>query len=147
MLVLITLWRLLLLEVSRCERANRRHNRETAARNPEARLTLARAQMTIDAHDHRACYEERKLVEKAKRRLELAERKVVAVRRWNMELRKEVEEFEVQSAKLQHYLESELPRALAALDRMAGALEKYLQPSLPGDAAPPAATAPSEAAP
>lgn len=95
----------------------------------EARLTLARAAATIDPNDHRACYEERKQLEKAKRRLELAEGKVAAVRRWKMELRKEVEELEVQSAKLQHYLEADLSRAIAALSRMADAVDRYVQPT------------------
>jgi hypothetical protein len=95
----------------------------------EARLALARAQATIDPNDHRSCYEERKQLDKAKRRLELAESKVVAVRRWKLELRKEVEELEVQSAKLQQYLESDLVAAIAALARMAEALDRYVQPS------------------
>lgn len=124
-----------------------REARKAADAVSEAKQALARAQTTIDAQEHRACYEERKLLEKAKRRLELAERKVIAVRRWNMELRKEVEEFQVQSAKLQHYLEGELPQARASLDRMAGALEKYIQPSpAGGDSAPPQAV-PAEAPP
>lgn len=108
----------------------------------EARLTLARAQATIDPNDHRSCYEERKQLDKAKRRLELAESKVVAVRRWKQELRKEVEELEVQSAKLQHYLDSDLAAAMAALVRMADALDLYIQPSHTSDSA----SGPSESA-
>jgi len=99
----------------------------------EARLTLARAQATIDPNDHRSCYEERKQLDKAKRRLELAESKVAAVRRWKLELRKEVEELEVQSAKLQNYLDSDLSQAVLALGRMADALERYVQPSRTSD--------------
>ena len=121
--------------------------RQAADGVSEAKLALARAQTTIDVDDHRACYEERKLLEKAERRLETAERKLVAVRRWKVDLRKEVEEFEVQSAKLQHFLEGELPRALAELDRMAGALEKYVRVSRPGGDTPPAGPAAAEAAP
>jgi chromosome segregation ATPase len=99
----------------------------------EARLTLSRASATIDPNDHRSCYDERKQLEKAKRRLELAEAKVAAVRRWKMELRKEVEELEVQSAKLQHYLETDLSRAIAALARMADAADRYVQPGSAGE--------------
>jgi hypothetical protein len=95
----------------------------------EARLTLARAQATIDPNDHRSCYEERKQLDKAKRRLALAESKVAAVRRWKQELRKEIEELEVQSAKLQLYLDSDLSQAIAGLGRMADALDRYVQPS------------------
>jgi len=108
----------------------------------EARLTLARAQATTDPNDHRSCYEERKQLDKAKRRLELAESKVVAVRRWKLELRKEVEELEVQSAKLQNYLDSDLSQAILALARMADALDRYVQPSRTGDTA----AAPAESA-
>jgi hypothetical protein len=99
----------------------------------EARLTLARAQATIDPNDHRSCYEERKQLDKAKRRLELAESKVAAVRRWKLELRKEVEELEVQSAKLQNYLDSDLSAAVLALGRMADAVDRYVQPSRTSD--------------
>ena len=101
----------------------------------EARLTLARASSTVDPNDHRSCYDERKQLEKAKRRLELAESKVAAVRRWKIELRKEVEELEVQSAKLQHYLETDLSRAIAALARMADAVDRYVQPAVAGNGA------------
>lgn len=101
----------------------------------EARLTLARAQATIDPNDHRSCYEERKQLEKAKRRLELAEGKVAAVRRWKVELRKEIEELEVQSAKLQHYLDNDLVRAMATLARLADAVERYVKPNQPGEGA------------
>jgi chromosome segregation ATPase len=95
----------------------------------EARLTLARAQATIDPHDHRSCYDERKQLDKAKRRLELSESKVAAVRRWKIELRKEVEELEMHSAKLQHFLDGDLERAIADLGRLTDALDRYLQPS------------------
>jgi len=105
-----------------------REVRKAADAVSEARQTLARAQATIDPDNHRACYEERKLLDKAKRRLELAERKSAAVRRWIFDLQKEIEEFAVQSAKLQYYLESDLPKSLAALTRMAGALDHYVQP-------------------
>ena len=108
-----------------------REGRKAADAVSEAKVALARAQATIDPHEHRSCYEERKQLEKAKRCLELAEAKITAVRRWKLELRKEIEEFEVQSAKLQQFLEGDLPKALAALSRMAGALDRYVQPGGP----------------
>jgi len=104
-----------------------REVRKAADAVSEARLALAQAQSTIDPNDQRYCYDERKRLEKAKRRLELAEAKVQAVRRWKVELRKEVEEFEVQAAKLEHFLEMDLPQALAALARMSEALARYTQ--------------------
>jgi len=92
----------------------------------EARLALQRCELTIDGSE-RSCYDERKALEKAKRRLNEAEAKVAAVRRWRVEIRKEIEAFEVQAAKLQQYLESDFTRGLAALDRMVGALDQYVQ--------------------
>ena len=86
----------------------------------EARLALQRCELTIDGDSGRSCYDERKALEKAKRRLNQADAKVQAVRRWRLQIRKEVEAFEVQAARLQQYLESDFARALAALDRMAG---------------------------
>ena len=97
----------------------------------EARLALQRCELTIDADHRKTCYDERKQLEKAKRRLHLSEDKVRAVKRWRLEVRKEVEEFQVQVAKLQRYLETDLERALAALDRMAQSLDRYVQMQAP----------------
>ncbi len=93
----------------------------------EARLALQRCELTIDADHRKTCYDERKQLEKAKRRLDLSEEKIRAVKRWRMEVRKQVEEFQVQIAKLQRYLESDLVQALAVLDRMAQSLDRYVE--------------------
>ena len=97
----------------------------------EARLALQRCELTIDGDSGRSCYDERKALEKAKRRLQESEEKVQAVRRWRALIRKEIEEFEVQAARLQQYLDSDFTRSLAALDRMAAALDQYVQPGGP----------------
>jgi hypothetical protein len=97
----------------------------------EARLALQRCELTIDGDDSRSCYDERKALERANRRLHEAEAKVAAVRRWRVEIRKELEAFEVQAARVQQYLDSDFPRALAALERMAEALGQYVQTSGP----------------
>ena len=97
----------------------------------EARLALQQCELTIDGEETRYCYDERKAVEKAKRRLELCEEKVRDVKRWRVRIHKEVEEFQVQLAKMQGYLDNELEGALAGLSRMAAALEKYVHSSAP----------------
>jgi hypothetical protein len=97
----------------------------------EARLALQQCELTIDGDSGRSCYDERKALDKAKRRLHEAEGKVVAVRRWKVEIRKEIEAFEVQAAKFQQYLESDFVRSLAALDRMSEALAQYVQQAGP----------------
>lgn len=101
----------------------------------EARLALQQCELTIDGDSGRSCYDERKVLEKAKRRLQESEDKVQAVRRWRVAIRKEIEEFEVQAARLQQYLDSDFTRSLAALDRMAAALDRYVQPGGPASEA------------
>jgi hypothetical protein len=108
----------------------------------EARLALQRCELTIDGEDARYCYDERKIFEKAKRRLELCEEKVRAVKRWRMRIHKEVEEFQVQLARLQGYLDNDLVAAMASLGRMAAALEKYVHTAAPAGAGPGAGAAP-----
>jgi hypothetical protein len=97
----------------------------------EARLNLERCLLTIDPNDHRSCYDERKQLEAAKRRLAFAEAKVQAVQQWKQRLKKEVEEFQVQTAKAKEYLDVDLPRAVAQLNRMLDALDRYLRSMRP----------------
>lgn len=93
----------------------------------EARIALEKCELTISGDERRSCYDERKALEKARRRLHTAEAKVQAVRRWKVQIRKEVEEFEVQIARLRQYFESDLSRGIAALKRMSAALDQYVQ--------------------
>jgi hypothetical protein len=97
----------------------------------EARVALERCQVRIGGEDVRYCYEERKALEKAKRRLQLSEEKVQLLRRWRNELQKAVEELQVQLARARHYLESDLTKAVAALDRITAALDRYAQQTGP----------------
>ena len=92
----------------------------------EARLALERCEVRISGEDARSCYDERKAVEKAKRRLHLAEEKTQAVRRWRAQMHKETEEFQVQLARMKQYIETDLLRAVATLDRMIAALDRYV---------------------
>ncbi|WP_425617936.1 hypothetical protein NA78x_001626 [Anatilimnocola sp. NA78] len=104
-----------------------REMRKASDRLAEARLELQRCELTISGEDRRACYQEKKLLEKAKRRLELTEQRMQAVKRWKYEIRKAVEDFDVQLARMQRYLENDVPVASAELQRMAAALDAYTQ--------------------
>jgi transposase len=97
----------------------------------EAKLALERAETSAVSDETKYCYDERKSLEKAKRRRQRAEEKLQAVKRWQPQIRKEVEEFQVQLAKARQYLETDFPRALAALERMATALDQYVQMARP----------------
>jgi hypothetical protein len=100
--------------------------RKAATVVSEAKLSLERAELNTDG-ETRYCYEERKLLEKAKRRQRLTEEKVQAVRQWKLEIQQELEAFQVQLAKLQHYLEGDYTKGVAALDRIGAALDRYVQ--------------------
>jgi len=93
----------------------------------EARINLERCQMSVTPDDKRSCYDEKKALEKAKARLRTAQEKVRIVKHWRMKVKHESEEFETQMAKLNNMLDTEMPRAVAALQRMTKALDQYTQ--------------------
>ena len=97
----------------------------------QARNDLERCEMSIRAEDKRSCYEQKIALEKAKRRLRLTEDKVRAVRRWRVAVHREADDFQGRLAKLANCLDMDLPRALAALERMAAALDRYTERSAP----------------
>lgn len=104
-----------------------REMRKASDRLAEARLELQRCELTISGEDRRACIQEKKNLQKAKDRLQLTEDRIRTVKRWKFEMKKAVEEFEVQLAKVQRYLENDVPIAAAELQRMMLALEAYTQ--------------------
>jgi hypothetical protein len=112
----------------------------------QARNDLERCEMSLRAEDKRSCYEQKLAVEKAKRRMRLTEDKVRAVRRWRLAVQREADDFHGRLSKLASCLDMDLPRALATLERMAAALDRYTERALPVetngtmDSATPAAT-------
>ena len=105
--------------------------RKASDQQSEARVALERAELTTSAEEHKFAYDERKALEKAKRRLRLCEEKIQKVKRWRTVIHKESEEFEAQVAKLKRYLEHDLVQGVALLGRLAESLDKYVQ--LPSD--------------
>ncbi len=100
-----------------------------------ARHELERCEMALREEDKRSCYEQKLALEQAKRRLRLAEEKVRAVRRWRVEMQRQADQFEGRLAKLGNYLDSDLPRAVASLERMIAALDKYTDRTGPSESA------------
>lgn len=92
---------------------------------------------------------ERKAIERAKRRLRLAEEKVELVRLWARRIDRAVIEYEGSAAQLGNWLLTDCPRSLAAVVRMSRALQSYvaLQSTVPTptDAGPEQATEASAA--
>ena len=97
----------------------------------QARNDLERCEMSIREEDKRSCYEQKLALEKAKRRLRLTEDKVRAVRRWRVAVHREADDFHGRLAKLASCLDMDLPRALATLERMAVALDRYTERAAP----------------
>lgn len=90
-----------------------------------ARIALARQEWAVRPEDKRSCYDAKLALEQAQRRLRMAEEKVRAVRKWRVVVHHQAEGFAGDLAKLTNHLDAEFPRALAALERMAAALDKY----------------------
>src|SRR5262249_7650511 len=78
-----------------------------------------------------ACIEEKKAVEKAKRRLEHAEEKIDIVRHWIVATRHAVDEFQGHVQQLTGMLEGDIPHAIHLLERMSKALEQYARGAAP----------------
>ena len=112
----------------------------------QARMELDRCLMMAVGDQRPSCYEERKAVERAKRRLRLAEEKVEAVRRWTHTADRETLQFRVASGQLSGWLQADFPQAIASLGRMTNALESYVAGAGPAGASPPEA-APQESPP
>ena len=98
----------------------------------EARADLERRRTFHSIGDYQpACREEKMALEKAKRRLRVAEEKVEVVRRWRRNVEHELTEFQGAVNQLASWLQSEEPRAAADLKRMIAALESYVALSTP----------------
>ncbi len=96
------------------------------------RITAARVQLQqamtarrIGEHDP-ACIDEKKALARAKRRLEIAQEKVEAVKHCARAIDHAVDEYRGSRTPFTGWLESEAPKALAALGRMMDNLEDYL---------------------
>jgi hypothetical protein len=99
--------------------------RESSDALTEALNNLERKRLCIDSSDRPSCYDEKKAVERAKRRHQYCEQRLANAKRWLHVLRHDSEEFQGLIAKLGHFVENDLPRAIAKLDQFSVALEKY----------------------
>ena len=74
---------------------------------------------------------ERKAVDKAQRALDEAETKIANVKRWSRLLEREVLLYKGQCQQLARAVEGDLPRAVASLEKMVAALERYVKLAAP----------------
>lgn len=72
-----------------------------------------------------SCIEEKKALEKARRRLEYTEQKAELVRRWTPILQQEFREACVRLVRFREVIDLDCPKAMARLDQMLRALDAY----------------------
>jgi len=102
----------------------------------EAKNALLRCKMAAMEGQSKSCIDEKKEVERATTRLRHCERQVKVTRQWRHKMRHATEEFDGKAARLAHYVEADLPKAIAALERMIAALEKYSEKQAPRSSGP-----------
>lgn len=122
----------------------------------QARLDLERCETAVRPDDRPSCHVERKAYEQARRRLAYCEQQQRVVRRWKSVLDREIRNLRGRLGKLTDVAETDVPRAVAALERMMAALANYMavdqppaEPLAGGSSSPPppAAVPHSEAEP
>lgn len=91
----------------------------------ERRAELERCEMRFGSEEAPSCYEQKKAYQRARERLRYCEDQVRVTRRWIRTVRQELTEYEGQMAQMTTCIDSDLPRAIAVLAKMLGALEKY----------------------
>ena len=98
----------------------------------QARLALRQAKLSRRVADHEpACIDEQRALERAKRRHETARQKVEAVRRWTRAIDHAVDEYQRDRVQFHLWLDSDLTKAVAALNRMSTSLESYVSLEAP----------------
>jgi hypothetical protein len=91
-----------------------------------ARKELERKLLFYPGDDRPSCHDERLALEAAKRRLQIAQEKLEAVKRWSHRAEREVNEYIGAVMQLKEWIDHDLPRAQTDLGRMARALEDYV---------------------
>ncbi|MGD0383631.1 MAG: hypothetical protein ABSA77_08930 [Thermoguttaceae bacterium] len=100
----------------------------------EARLQLENARMFRRiAEEHSSFVEEKKALERAKRRQQIAETKVEAIPHWAVRIERAVNEYRGSRSQFANWLDADFPRAVAALSRMISDLETYVRLGVPVD--------------
>lgn len=92
----------------------------------EARIALERKQMFRVGDERPSCYDEKKALEAAKRRLALSQEKIETVRRWSMVVAQAVMEYKADIGPFAQWVSLDLLQAIAAVQQMGDALDRYL---------------------
>ena len=103
----------------------------------EAKLALERCLIFKGGGDQRAaCVEEKRALQRAKRRHQLCREKLQAVRRWSQDVERAVFEYKAEVGELRAWVETDAARTLALLERIRRTLEEYVLAESSPQAAP-----------
>ena len=97
---------------------------EEAVSRAKIELERCRAS-TLPGGDPRSCMEERKQLDRARRKHQYIEEKIDAVRRWGNTVRPQVDEYAARATQLGTVFDAEFPRAVLMLNRVLDALQSY----------------------
>jgi hypothetical protein len=78
-----------------------------------------------------SCIDEKKDLDRAERRLRLAEAKIEAVRHWGRVSEQAIREFQARLAQFISILDGDLPKAIAAMERILASLDQYFAVQAP----------------
>lgn len=115
-----------------------REYRRSGDRLTEARIALQQAMMMKRVADRDpSCFDEKKAIQRAKQREEMAQEKIGAVRHCSALIEHAVNEYRAARGPLATYLDCDVPKALATLERLIETLETYLAVQAAGGGAAP----------
>ena len=93
----------------------------------EAKLALERCLIFRGGGDQRAaCVEEKRALERAKRRHRLCREKIEAVRRWSRDVERAVLEYKAEVGGLRQWIETDAARTQGLLKRISQTLQQYV---------------------
>ena len=110
-----------------------------------ARAAYETCRMRTVAGHRPSCYEEKEALAAAKRRQEYAHEQVEVVGRWSVRLHRVIDEFRAQSGRFKLYLDSDVEKTAALLERTLASLESYMGQSISSEE--PAGPAPDSRTP
>jgi hypothetical protein len=98
----------------------------------EARVQLMQAQTSRRVGDYRpSCVDEQKALERAKRRLATAEQKIIAVRKCAAAIERAVNDCQRARNQFVSWLDTDVQKAITALNRMSDSLDHYVTLAAP----------------
>lgn len=101
----------------------------------QARIALQQAQTMRKVGDRPpSCIDEKRALDKARRRVDLAQQKVQAVRHWETVLDRTADDLRRARTAFDTWLDTDLARAIAALNDMAESLTAYVSLKSPDEA-------------